>query len=338
MKKISVLLFSLILSVPVFAQAGKLDKSAVRLKFAGVGGFYVSDWEKRNQNFNLVYNRVIESNWQDQNKGTGVRFGVDYYASLKNPLFTHLLFGANFSDLKGSFPTNRFNANRIETLNYKAIQQQIEFTFGTVISVFDNFRVIPKFVHRTVNQDINSNTTMIIYDSVDAGFIRGREKIRSRDTSGFVGFGMEYDLTPNLSLYFDSLLLSNVLFISSGKYTYSKTAEGYLTSNGSIGISNRFDDSTGTFKISGNRFLLGVSLKASDSIRVFLSAERDTIYTNISAPFGTNLLLVALLSSSGSSLTSDTINKTIIENIMYTQRQKYEATTLILGVSKDLDI
>ncbi|GBF50953.1 hypothetical protein LPTSP4_24840 [Leptospira ryugenii] len=333
------LLFGLLfvfLSLPVYAEAGKLEKSALRLKFAGLGGIYNSDWERRNQDFNLVYARSLESNWQDQNKATGIRLGADYYAALGNPLFTHLLFGLNVADLKGSFPSSRIGTSQIETLNYKGNQQQISVTFGTVISVLPDFRVITKFVHRSIRQDLQTDTLYLFYDSVDAAITRGKEKISNRDSAGFLGLGLEYDITPNLTIYFDALLFHNVFFTSSGRYKYTKEAEGYLISNASAGISNRFDDSSGTYKISGNRFSLGTSLKLSESLRFFVSFERDVIESQISAPFGTNLVLVSIIGRSGALVSSDTARKTLTEYVMYSQKQRYEASTIQIGLSKDI--
>lgn len=322
----------------MFGQAGKLEKSAFRLKLAGVSGIYNTDWEKRNQDFSFVYWKVLEENWKDQNKGTGYRLGADYYASLNDPLFTHLLFGANISNLKGSFPTNRYNDTQIESLNYKGNLQQIELTFGTVISVFKPFRVIPKFVHRSINQTLKSNKTILISDTIDFGLISGKESIQGKDSSGYLGFGLEYDLTPNVTIYFDTLLFNNVLFQSNGKYSISSSAEGYLISNGSVGISNRIDGSSGNYKTHGNRFLLGLSLKVSDNVRIFGSAERDTIFTEMNAPFGTNLVVTSILSSRSVRATTDTLNKTLAENIIYPIRQKIENTTIQIGISKDFDL
>jgi hypothetical protein len=326
------------IGTPILAQAGKLDKSVFRLKLAGVSGIYVSDWEKRNQDFSFVYGKSIEENWKDQNKATGYRIGADYYASLKDPIFTHLLFGVSLSNLKGSFPTNRYKDTQIESLNYKGNLQQIELTFGAVISIFEPFRIIPKFVYRSFDQTLNSNKTVFISDATDFGLIRGKENIRGKDASGYLGFGLEYDLTPNLTIYFDTLLFNNVIFLSSGKYTVSSSAEGYLLSNGSVGISNRIDGSTGSYKMHGNRFLLGGSLKVSESVRLFLSAERDTIYTEIGSAFGTNVVATAILTSRSFIATTDTLNKTIAENLVYPSRQKMENTTVMFGISKDLDL
>jgi hypothetical protein len=336
--QISLFLVFIVLNFSLNAQAGKLEGSALRLKFSGVSGFYLSDWEKRNQDFNLVYSRVFESNWQDQNRATGTRVGADYYAALKDPLFTHILFGAAISDLKGSFPTARASDVRVEALNYKGYTRQTEFTFGVVISVFQEFRVIPKFVHRSIDQSLNTNKTILIAEGSDFAFIRGKEEYRGRDSSGYFGLALEYDLTPNLSFYFDSLLFNNVLFLSSGKYSVSGSAEGYLVSGGRVGVSNRIDDSTGNYKISGNRFSIGSSLKISDSIRLFVSAERDTIFTQISSPFGTNLVIASLLTSRTVTATTDTINKTLAENLMYTQKQKFESSLIQIGISKDINL
>jgi hypothetical protein len=333
------LFFAICSALPLFAQAGKLEKSAFRLKFAGVTGIFASDWEKRNQDFSFVYARAIEDNWKDQNIARGVRMGAEYYASLKDPLFTHLLFGVNVSELKGSFPTTRVNETQIQTLNYKGNLQQIELTFGTVISVFEPFRVIPKFVHRSMDQTLSSNKSIFISDpeNSQAAAVQGKESIRSRSTSGYLGIGLEYDLTPNFTIYFDSLLFNNVLFSSQGKYSVSGSAEGYLISNGAVGVSNRVDSSSGTYKMSGNRFLLGGSLKVSDSVRLFVSAERDTIYSEISQPFGSNVVITSLVSSRLVAAQADVVNKTIAENLIYTQRQKLETTTLQFGISRDFD-
>ncbi len=338
MKSILLFFLSIGLSMPVFAQAGKLDKSVFRLKLAGVSGIYNSDWERRNQDLSFVYWKLLEENWKDQNRGTGYRLGADYYASLKDPLFTHLLFGVSLSNLKGSFPTNRYNDTQIENLNYKSNLQQIELTFGTVISVFEPFRVIPKFVHRSINQTITANKTIIISDTVDYGLIQGKETVQGREASGYLGFGMEYDLTPNLTIYFDSLLFNNVLFQSSGKYSLASSSEGYLVSNGTVLVSNRSDGSSGSYKTHGNRFLIGTSLRVSDSTRIFVSAERDTIFTQIGSPFASNLVVSYILSSRTVSATTDTINKTLAENLIYPIRQKIENTTIQFGISKDIDL
>ncbi len=328
----------LISTFSVFAQAGKLEKSAFRLKFIGSSGIFNSDWEKRNQDLSLLYWRVIEENWKDQNKGTGFRVGADYYASLKDPLFTHILFGINFSDFNGSFPTNRFSDTQFQSLNYKTNLQQTEFTFGTVISIYEPFRIIPKFVYRSINQTLASNKTILISDTVDFAIIRGKENIQGRDASGYLGLALEYDLTPNLTLYFDSLLFHNVLFQSSGKYSVSGSAEGYLVSNGAVGLSNRLDNSSGNYKTSGNRFLIGASLKVTEQVRFFVSAERDTIFSEISAPFGANVVVTSLLASRTVRATTDTLTKTLAESLVYPTKQKIENTTIQIGVSKDFDL
>jgi len=339
MKKIKLLflLLPILQFTPLFAQAGKVDGSALRLKFALLSGFYNSDWENRNQSFQLFYNRVLEDNWKDKNKAYGGKLGVDYFAPLKNSTFTHLLFGASYSMIHGGFPMARYGSGELQTGKYTGGYNSLELTFGTVINAYEGLRVIPKFVHRSLVQNLKNKVDTYYFSDTTVGLLNGTELYKSNAALGYLGLGLEYDITPTLTVYFDSLLFSNFLIQSNGKYQVDGSAQGFLLSNSSAVSMTRLDHSQGNYKVSGNRFLLGFNLKITDSFRFFIATEKDSIVTEISNPIGSNVLgLLSLSSRSTFAVQGDAINKTIYEMILYTGKQRIESTTLQLGVAKDI--
>ncbi|TGN17336.1 hypothetical protein [Leptospira idonii] len=337
MKKLILTLLFLTVSLPVFSQAGKLEKSVVRLKLAAQYGIYESDWEKRNQTYTPFYRRMLEENWKDQNKAAGGKLGLDYYASLSHPLFTHLLFGISYGSLSGNFPGNRYGFSQINPGTYKSGLTQTELTFGTVIAPFESFRVIPKFVFRSINQNLK-NKNMYLESSSDLVYLSGSETYKASTSLGYLGLGLEYDLTPTLTLYFDSLLFSNLLVRSDGKYTVESRMEGYLLSNTTLASYTTLESSQGTFKVSGNRFLLGISLKLSDTIKVFFATEKDIIVTDMSNSIGSAGSIYASLTTRNTRLAGDLVQKTLYDNIFYSERRRLETTTLQLGISKDFNL
>ncbi|TGN09795.1 hypothetical protein [Leptospira ilyithenensis] len=330
------LLLSISFLTPLFAQAGKAEGDTLRFKTTVLSGSYNSDWEPRNRAFQALYNGTLEDNWNHKNKTHGGKLGVDYYTPLYDNLFSHLLFGINFSAIGGKYPMSRYGQSQVHNGKYSGGYRQVEITFGTVIDAYRGLRIIPKFVHRSLTQSLKNEVDSYLFSATSMDTFSGKEIYKSNATLGYFGLGLEYDLSPNLTVYFDSLLYSNLLVQSNGKYQAEIKTQGFLSSaDNSANTLMRHSYSEGNYKVSGNRFLIGMSFKISDSFQFFITTERDTIRTKISNPIGTNVTGMVSSASLGFDGQMDVVNKTLYEKLLYTRDQRIISTTTQLGVAKD---
>ncbi|WP_411821835.1 hypothetical protein [Leptospira sp. 'Mane'] len=311
---------AIVLGTGLLAQGGKVEGNALRLK----GGLYLgsvqSDLEKRYQLANIVGGQ-LDLDWKNKG-GLGLlnQFGADYYHGIGAGVLTHLLVGINVNRFPKSYEWNSVYQTGLGIKEGDYYMGFTDFTFGAVLSPQANLRITPKYIIRNYRHSLQTSST---YLGSPLGI--GDEVLNARGTSGLLGVGLEYDVTPAVTVFADVLVYGPFLLQGSGVYDReSLTATtGYAT----------YQIGSGGFHMSSTKIAGGATVQVLDDLRIFASLDRESIKTQSTSPIGVS---VTALPSGGAS--AGILIPTVVEAIAFGSEKRTEIFGLKFGVTYDINL
>jgi len=324
LKKTLLVLFFALASLSKL-EAQKANGDALRFYGSGFMGGVFTDWERRRElrdalslQFNKEWRGVGNLSFLNQ-------LGVDFYYNLGGKQLTHLVFGYNSLGFNANYtwdPAPGFVVSRNKGESLAGIN---DLNVGTSFSVSDQFRIIPKFYLKTFSQSFQSEEAFL---GLVAGLRRGEAE--SLSGGGVFGVQLEYDLRPNLTLLGEFYLLSPVLLQFRGNYdSFTTTFTGPLVLPINQGLF--LDGVTGGHESRFRRIALGTSVGFSDSLRIFLLLESNTVLTRAVDTLAFSVSVI------GASSNFSFVQPTILSRFLDGKEERFVATGLRFGINYEVN-
>ncbi|MCW7461853.1 hypothetical protein [Leptospira limi] len=305
-------LFSL-LTTSVYAQ-GKVEGNTLRVKGGLFLGSLRTDLEKRN-----FYNDIVQTEynqeWQN-NQGMSLinDWGFDYFQSINAGILSNVFVGLHLNRFVRGYEWNSFYPTGlgIKEADYRLLYSDINL--GVTLSPTSNFRILPKYVLRSMSQTMQGS-----YLGIGAPAYLGQDTKNTTGTSGLLGVGFEFDLNDRATLFADFLLFGPFLLNSTGSYS----SEQFRVSN----AGGSFNYSNGGYTFNSEKLSFGASIVVVPKLRLFLSFEREYMNAKSQSPIA--------LSFEGDRLSSV---GTLMEFVSATSEQRIEISGLKFGATYDLNL
>lgn len=189
-----------------------------------------------------------------------------------------------------------------------------DINLGVTLSPTSNFRILPKYVLRSLSQTLEGT-----YLGLGAPSYYGQDSKTTTGTSGLVGVGFEFDLNDRATLFGDVLLFGPFLLGSSGLYN----SEQFRIYNGGFA----FNYANGGYTFYSEKISLGASIVVMPKLRLFLTLDRENMIAKAKSPVA--------FSVSGDNL--DRLG-TLMEYVAATADHKIELSGLKFGATYDLNL
>lgn len=254
----------------VFAQ-GKVDGNTVRLKGALFYGSLRPDLEKRNFYSDIVgleYNQ----DWQNNRAMTLINdLGFDYFHSVNAGILSNIFLGLHLNRFGRGYEWNSYYANGlgIKEADYRLLYSDINL--GITLSPVSNFRILPKYVIRSMGQSLDGS-----YLGLGGPSYFGQDTKLATGTSGLLGVGFEFDLNDRATLYADFLLFGPFLLNSTGSYN----SEQFKIYNSGI----VFNYANGGYTFYSEKISFGGSIVVVPKLRLFASFENERMTAKSQSP------------------------------------------------------
>jgi hypothetical protein len=254
----------------LFAQ-GKVEGSTLRLKGGLFYGTMKTDLEKRNT-FADFFGAQVN---QDYKFARGLdllnNFGAEYFHSLGSGLLSNVFFGLQINGHGRDYEWRSFYPVGVGIKEGKGALGYEDFTVGVTLDVAPGFRILPKYVIRTMAQRFDGS-----YLGIGAPAFFGTQGATTRATSGLLGASFEYDLNADVTLYADVLIYGPFLYRSKGSYeneliTISTGGSSYAYANGG-------------YSFSSQKLTLGGTYQVIPKLRLFASLDQERIDTKGESP------------------------------------------------------
>lgn len=305
-------LFSL-LTTSVDAQ-GKAEGNTLRVKGGLFLGSLRTDLEKRNF-YNDIVRTEYNQEWQN-NQGLSLinDWGFDYFQSINAGILSNLFVGLHLNRFGRGYEWNSFYPTGlgIKEADYRLLYSDINF--GVTLSPTSNFRILPKYVLRSISQTMEGS-----YLGLGAPAYLGQDTKNTTGTSGLLGVGFEFDLNDRATLFADFLLFGPFLLNSTGSYS----SEQFRVSN--AGAS--FNYSNGGYTFNSEKLSFGASIVVVPKLRLFLSFEREYMNAKAQSPIA--------LSFDGNQFST---LGTLMEFVSATAEHRIEVSGLKFGATYDLNL
>ncbi|EMY71184.1 hypothetical protein [Leptospira vanthielii] len=314
--KRSLVFFMIIISMftgSAYAQ-GKVEGNALRLKGALFFGSLRTDLEKRNFYGDIVgleYNQ----DWQNNRGMTLINdLGFDYFHSLNAGILSNVFLGLHLNRFTRGYEWNSYYASGIgiKEGDYRLLYSDINL--GFTLSPSSNFRILPKYVIRSMSQSFEGN-----YLGIGGPSYLGQDTKTTSGTSGLVGVGFEFDLNDRATLFADFLLFGPFLLNSSGTYN----SEQFRVYNNGLG----FNYANGGYTFYSEKISVGGSIVVLPKLRLFVSFERENMTAKSKSPVA--------LSFAGDNL--DRVG-TLMEFVSATAAHDITLSGVKFGVTYDLNL
>lgn len=269
--RIKTIVFILFFLTSVLSAQGKVEGNALRLRGGLFLGSFKTDIEKRTT-FADYFGAQINQDW----KGTGGlslinQLGADYYHSLGSGLLANAFVGLH---LNAFGRNNEWRSIYPAGIGIKDGRSGLGFSdinLGVTLNVLPNFRILPKYVLRTMSQNFDGT-----YLGAGNPVFYGTQNVATRAMSGLLGASFEYDLNADVTLFADMLVFGPFLFRTKGEYN----SEMITISNGAVG----YAFSNGGYVFSSQKLSLGGSYKIGQNLRLFASLDQERIQTKGESP------------------------------------------------------
>ncbi|MBL0956612.1 MAG: hypothetical protein IBJ01_17790 [Leptospira sp.] len=305
-------LFSL-LTTSVYAQ-GKVEGNTLRVKGGLFLGSLRTDLEKRNF-YNDIVRTEYNQEWQN-NQGMSLinDWGFDYFQSINAGILSNLFVGLHLNRFGRGYEWNSFYPTGlgIKEADYRLLYSDINF--GVTLSPTSNFRILPKYVLRSISQTMEGS-----YLGLGAPAYLGQDTKNTTGTSGLLGVGFEFDLNDRATLFADFLLFGPFLLNSTGSYS----SEQIRVSN--AGAS--FNYANGGYTFNSEKLSFGASIVVVPKLRLFLSFEREYMNAKAQSPIA--------LSFDGNQFST---LGTLMEFVSATAEHRIEVSGLKFGATYDLNL
>ncbi|TGL45047.1 hypothetical protein [Leptospira perdikensis] len=293
---------------------GKVDGNTIRFKGALFFGSLRSDLEKRNFYSDIVgleYNR----DWQNNRGMTLINdLGFDYFHSLNAGILSNVFVGLHLNRFGRGYEWNSYYANGlgIKEADYRLLYSDINL--GITISPVSNFRILPKYVIRSMGQSLEGS-----YLGLGAPSYLGQDTKNTTGTSGLLGVGFEFDLNDRATLFADFLLFGPFLLNSAGSYN----SEQYrIYNNGVV-----FNYASGGYTFYSEKISFGGSIVVVPKLRLFASFESERMTAKSQSPIAFSV------SENGVSSIG-----TLMEFVSATAEHNIIVSGLKFGVTYDLNL
>ncbi|BDA79720.1 hypothetical protein LPTSP3_g26500 [Leptospira kobayashii] len=299
---------------------GKVEGNALRLK----GGLYLgsvqSDLEKRYQLANIIGGQ-FDLDWKNRG-GLELlnQFGAEYFHGVDAGILTHIVAGVNFNRFPKNYEWNSVYQTGIGLKEGEYYMGFTDFTLGAVLSPQANLRIVPKYVIRNYRHSLQTSS---IYLGSPVGI--GDETLTARGTSGLLGVGLEYDVTPTVTVFADALVYGPFLLQGSGAYN----REGLTATTGLA----TYETGSGGFHMSSTKIAAGATVQVLDGLRVFASLDKESIKTQSTSPIG-----VSVSATPSGAASAGIIIPTVVEAIAFGSEKKTEIFGLKFGVTYDINL
>ncbi|MDF3819320.1 hypothetical protein P3G55_05390 [Leptospira sp. 96542] len=266
------IMFAVLLPASTYAQ-GKVEGNTLRLKGGMFLGSLRTDLEKRgfySDLGRLDYNRE----WENASRFTLFNgLGADYYHQLSAGMLQNFFLGFHINRFGRSYEWNSFYpvGFGMKEADYGFAYSDINL--GVTISPAANFRILPKYVIRSMAQNLEGKNL-----GLGLPILVGRDTTSSYGTSGLIGVGLEFDISNNVTLYSDILFYGPFLFNTSGEYKSEK-----ITLDSGPGIN--FILTEGGYRFSSEKLSLGGSFLVAPKLRLFASVENEKMTAKAVSPF-----------------------------------------------------
>ncbi|MCW7489285.1 hypothetical protein [Leptospira meyeri] len=314
--KRSLIFFLMIMSAftgSVFAQ-GKVDGNTLRLKGALFLGSLRPDFEKRNFYSDIVgleYNQ----DWQNNRGMTFINdLGFDYFHSLNAGILSNVFLGLHLNRFGRGYEWNSYYANGlgIKDADYRLLYSDINI--GFTLSPVSNFRILPKYVLRSVGQSLEGS-----YLGVGAPVYLGQDTKTATGTSGLLGVGFEFDLNERATLFADFLIYGPFLLNSTGTYN---SEHFRIYNNGIV-----YNYASGGYTFYSEKISVGGSIVVVPRLRLFASFESERMTAKSQSPIAFSV------SENGISSLG-----TLMEFVSATAEHNILVSGLKFGVTYDLNL
>ncbi|GBF50079.1 hypothetical protein LPTSP4_16030 [Leptospira ryugenii] len=250
---------------------GKVEGSALRVRGGLFYGGVKTDIEKRST-FADYFLVDLNQKWEN---GRGLdlinQLGADYYQSLGSGLVSHAFFGVQLNghsrdyEWRSFYPAGIGIKEGTYKLNYN------DFNLGLTLSIAPNFRILPKYVLRVVDQSFEGS---LLGAGVPSYF--GTQKTTAQGIAGLVGAGFEYDLNSDVTLFADLLVYGPLLINGKGSYNNEVIL---LRTDGGI-----YSTADGGYLFSSQKFSFGASYQLMPKLRLFASFDQEKMNTKSQSP------------------------------------------------------
>lgn len=293
---------------------GKVEGNALRLKGGLFLGSLRTDLEKRNFYTDIVgleYNQP----WQNNNSSSLINdWGFDYFKSINAGILSNVFLGLHVNRFARGYEWNSYYATGlgIKEADYRLYYSDINL--GVTLSPTSNFRILPKYVLRSLTQTVEGT-----YLGLGAPSYYGQDSKSTTGTSGLLGVGFEFDLNDRATLFADILLFGPFLLNSSGMYS----SEQFRISNAGFG----FNYANGGYTFYSEKISLGASIVVMPKLRLFLTLDRENMIAKSQSP-------VAF------SISGDNFDRlgTLMEYVAATAEHKIELSGIKFGATYDLNL
>ncbi|TGL87785.1 hypothetical protein EHQ68_06230 [Leptospira congkakensis] len=254
----------------IYAQ-GKVEGNTIRLKGALFFGSLRPDFEKRNF-YNDIVGLEYNKEWQN-NRGMSLinDLGFDYFHSLNAGILSNVFLGLHVNRFGRGYEWNSYYAAGlgIKEADYRLLYSDINL--GVTLSPISNFRILPKYVIRSLGQSLEGT-----YLGLGAPSYYGQDTKTATGTSGLIGVGFEFDLNDRATLFADLLVYGPFLLNSTGTYNSEQLK---IYNGGAV-----YNYASGGYTFYSEKFSFGASIIVVPKLRLFASFESERMTAKSRSP------------------------------------------------------
>ncbi|MCE9597660.1 MAG: hypothetical protein K8S54_06795 [Spirochaetia bacterium] len=325
LRKIILLLVCTFVTTPVFA-----DK--VRLNLGLWPGQLDPELEPRFFKDDLLtganFGR-LNLEWVDKDTYTIFPLGAQYMKDGVGP--GTLILAGNYSRYQPDYKFNGVTNNPALAVSIVSLDQfkvsDWELEAGYQLPVIDKtLFVTPKFGARWHFQEFNYNELTLgnatISKSLDSPF-----KADAKGT--YVGAGLQYYVTPQVSLLADYVTTAPGLGHVSGSMTDKRTVVGVAANTPFL----RLDNATAGYTVDINRWMIGAQYDVTADLHVMAGVRQETTQSKYKGYFNIPIVLVA-----GTNAINAVVEELITDKLFWESKEKQTKGFIFMGVSYDINL
>ncbi|TGN20775.1 hypothetical protein [Leptospira idonii] len=313
-RNVAFLLTFLFLAVTGISAQGKVEGNALRIKGGLFYGGVKTDFEKRNQTSDIFSSAEVNQDWKNHRDLDLINgLGVDYFHSLNSGVLSNFFIGIQLNRYGRSYQWDSFYPFGIGKKEGDYSLNYTDINAGVTLAVAPGFRILPKYVIRSLSQQLDGQ-----YFGLGNPSKYGSQTRTAGGLSGLLGVGFEYDISESITLFADLLVYGPFLFRSKGEYNNEKfeIGNGFAT----------FSTANGGYTFSSQKISLGGSFVLMPGLRLNASLEQERLHLKAESPFALSVTTVGF----------NTLG-TLGEYVSATSEDRIKISGIKMGVSYDLD-